>query len=117
MNVDRVTKRLFMAFALSATLLLSGGFANLSVIGLNGGRMPVEHYTLCGEDYPEFQIIDKRHQCANPQTRLRLLDDRFIYGGMIYSVGDAALVTGQTSSILAASFAVPILIITRKKKK
>lgn len=115
MNPNRMIRRFFVSFALSVILLVGGGGANLAVVMANGGLMPVEHLRFC-EENPDYGILDGRHQCANPQTSLRFLDDRFVGRGMIFSVGDAALVTGQILTITVAAQAACFAYITRRKR-
>jgi hypothetical protein len=93
-------------------VLLVGLFANLLVIGLNGGRMPVTMPALAATNQPALVAVieaneDPGHALANPNTRLTWLADWIPLNPLnrnVFSPGDVLAALGLAITV---GFAAP----------
>lgn len=77
--------------------LVIGALANTTVVVANHGKMPVIS-EMC--KYYPGAIMDAKHVCAGPKSRLLWLVDRFRADDMIYSPGDFLIFNGENVLIL-----------------
>ena len=89
-------------------IVLIGGAGNLSVIHVNGGKMPV----LAGKGYRADH--DDRHTDFTERTRLPLLADRFTFSNAsernVYSIGDLVMFFGAFGLVMSALMAALLLV-------
>lgn len=89
-----------------ALFFLVGGYLNILVMLVNGGKMPVKYLT----------NMDNLHKAMNNGTKLRFLADIFTIDNAIFSIGDVFIVIGSIIIIIVSMIYFLDIRITRKLK-